>query len=121
MAATHSHQESWGKKDRRYIKGRSEGRTHCLGHAAPLPHGSGPIQSTQPPRLSLVRQEDRKRPLSLYGEKSLSFSLAPLRESLIGGKWVWVFEKKNTVKEGKLIEYFGKEGDYVQIEEGLLP
>ena len=32
-----------------------------------------------------------------------------------------MFEKKKTVKEGKLIGYFGKEGVCVQIEEGLLP
>ena len=32
-----------------------------------------------------------------------------------------MFEKKKTAKEGKLIEYIGKEGVCVQIEERLLP
>ena len=61
---------------------RSEERIHCWGRVVPLPQQNALTQNTLPPRLRQVQREDRKRLLSLYGRKSLNFSLVPWQEGL---------------------------------------
>ena len=76
-AAVHSRRESLGSEGGLRTMDQSKGHIHYWGRAMSLPQWSALTQNTLPPHLLQVRWEGWKRFLSLYGGKSLDFSLVP--------------------------------------------